>query len=149
MEKIKNRSNHPLYNAWNHMMFRCYNPKAKFYSSYGGRGIVVVERWHIFENFVKDMGKRPKGLSLDRINNDGPYSPENCRWATLSQQARNRRSVPMYSHNGQTKTLIEWTSELRLEHKTIWNRINVGWTFEKAISFPISKSNGGVLRARD
>jgi len=79
------------YSAWRNMLTRCFNVKGEKYPSYGGRGITVCKRWMRFENFIKDLGPKPNGLTLDRINNDGNYEPGNCRWATPSQQALNRR----------------------------------------------------------
>lgn len=81
----------PIYNSWNAMKQRCLNPNASKYRDYGARGITVCDRWLTFENFYADMGVRPEGKTLDRIDNDGNYEPGNCRWATPAQQSQNQR----------------------------------------------------------
>lgn len=81
------------YRAWRGLTQRCTNPKNPKFASYGGRGIQVCARWEHYENFLTDMGRCPPGCSLDRINNDGPYAPSNCRWATASEQRKNQRTV--------------------------------------------------------
>jgi len=89
----------PTYSTWSAMRARCHNPKNKCFNLYGGRGIRVCERWNDFANFLTDMGQKPEGMSIDRVDNDGPYDPSNCRWATLQTQARNKRQLSIRNRN--------------------------------------------------
>jgi hypothetical protein len=105
------------YSCWASMKARCENPRVRHYRRYGGRGIKVCSRWSLsFEAFLEDMGEMPKGLSLDRINNDGHYEPANCRWATPKEQGRNRSDTPRLTHNGETLSLSEWAERLGLPY---------------------------------
>lgn len=119
----------PEYRAWNEMHRRCLG-------KYRGRGIIVCERWHTFESFLADMGRRPSAdHSVDRINNAGDYDPDNCRWATREEQARNRSSNLQFTHDGRTLCLTEWCALLGLNYKRTRDRVvRFGWSFERAIS---------------
>lgn len=123
-----------LRNIWRHIKQRCQNPNNKAYPRYGGRGIYLCERWRIFENFYADMSPRPEGLSIDRIDNDGPYSPENCRWATASQQSRNQRHTPRYEFRGELLCPADIADRVGANRVKIAQRLCVGWTVEEAIS---------------
>lgn len=95
------------FRIWSHMLNRCNNPKDENYRHYGGRGIQVCERWRTFENFLADMGRAADDLTLDRINNSGDYSPENCRWATWEEQNTNKRNTLFVEHNGERIKLYD------------------------------------------
>lgn len=123
------------YRIWLSMRTRCENPKAVSYPHYGGRGITVCERWGSFENFYADMGDRPSvGHTLDRIDNDGPYAPENCRWATRAQQARNTRRGLFVTHQGRTMPVCDWAEEFGIHPGTLRDRLKRGLSFEQAVS---------------
>lgn len=124
------------YNIWCGMRQRCYNSNSPAYIYYGGRGIKVCERWHDYSNFVEDMGEKPKGLSLDRIDNNGDYSPQNCRWASNKEQMRNKSNAHLITYNGETKSLIEWAEHLGVSRGKLHNRIFNGWDIERAFTQP-------------
>lgn len=112
-----------IYNVWVQMKWRCRSPKSPMYHHYGGRGIAVCERWLNFENFLADMGEPPKGMSLDRINNDGNYEPSNCRWATQKDQCNNTRRNVFLTHNGERKTVAQWARIVGVPRRTIDGRL--------------------------
>ena len=124
---------------WGTMLSRCEDPRHEKYPSYGGRGIVVCHAWHKFENFYSDMGDRPFGWQIDRKDNDGPYSPENCRWASRSQQARNRRDTNLLSFNGQTLSISDWSDLTGVKRTTIRKRLKLGWSADKVLTRSIRK----------
>lgn len=129
---------HPLYRTWIRMMGRCYDRNDDRFASYGGRGIVVCDRWLSLELFIADNeGKKQKGLTLDRKNNDGPYSPENCHWTDASSQQRNRRTNRYLTYNGETMLLIDWAARLNMPQHSISTRIKRGWSIEKTLSTPV------------
>lgn len=109
----------PIHTTWKNIMQRCYNPNNPGYPDYGGRGIKVCDRWHTFENFYADMGAKPEGMSLDRINVDGGYEPDNCRWADKYIQARNKRNS-ITIEGIELKYLAE---ELGISYSTLFGRL--------------------------
>lgn len=111
------------YRTWDGMKARCLNPKHQSYHRYGGRGIRVCERWMTFENFYEDMGDAPDGFTLDRIDNDGNYCPENCRWADWDTQYSNRRNSVRVEFRGELKTIGEWCRLLNLSYERTYHRI--------------------------
>lgn len=132
-------SNTKEHRAWLAMHNRCNLKTLKGYENWGGRGIKVCSRWGSFDSFLEDMGYSPTSKhSIDRIDNNGNYEPQNCRWATNKQQTRNLRSNKNYELNGVVKTLSEWCEEFNLNYGTIHNRIySLKWCFQKAITSPI------------
>ena len=125
------------YNAWHSMKHRCYNPKTAHYKNYGGRGIRICLRWQkSFAAFLADMGPRPAGTSIDRTDNDGNYTPKNCRWATTKEQARNTRRNVWITVNSERLTLSDWAHHLGVSRQMIDARIRAGWTHKAAITTP-------------
>jgi len=118
---------------------RCYETNNPAYASYGGRGIRVCERWHDISNFVKDIVSIPDGMSLDRINNDGDYSPENCRIATPRQQSNNTRANILICIDGTTKTLAQWVDVYDISYGTVHRRIQQGVSYVDALSKPLRR----------
>lgn len=123
--------------VWDGMMARCYNPDLKQYHNWGGRGITVCERWHTYENFALDMGEPPDGLKLERTDNNGNYTPENCIWATDIEQNRNRRNNRLLTYKGETKCVTAWAEELKVNPKTLYTRVYLGWTDEQVLGTPL------------
>ena len=136
----------PTYRVWTGMHGRCFNKQNHAYKDYGGRGITVCEHWkHSFLNFLADMGEKPKGKSIDRIDNNGNYSPENCRWATPKEQSKNRRTNRVVEYNGNKILLIDLAERSGLGYSTLWNRIvNSNKPVERAADTPIRAINDNV-----
>jgi len=125
----------PTYTAWNSMRTRC-GDYGRPHKHWGGRGIKVCERWKSFENFLADMGERPAGMSLERINNDGDYEPGNCRWATRLEQMQNTRANRNLSHEGRTLSLSAWAREKGLSLDTIISRLRRKWSVAQTLDTP-------------
>lgn len=133
-----------IYSIWNGIIKRCNNPNDPHYPAYGARGIKVCAKWRTFIGFYEDMGADYRvGLSIDRIDNDGDYCPENCRWATPKEQARNRRNTKFV---GKDK-LIELCEKNGIRYGTVLERIRRGWDEEKALTTP-TKEVGGRLHKK-
>ena len=127
-----------IYWVWADMLSRCRNPNHKAYKNYGGRGVVVCDRWHRFEPFLADMGPRPVGRMLDRINNNGRYEPDNCRWATRKEQNSNRRNCIYVMCDGEQVTLKECCRRRGIKYRPIVKRIqDRNWPIEMALTVPI------------
>lgn len=122
--------------TWQNLRARCSDTKSADYASYGGRGITVCSRWlNSYENFIADMGKKPRpGMSIDRIDNDGPYSPENCRWADAITQASNKRTTRVISAFGLSMTMAKWAREMGCSQSKLFIRKKLGWSDEKTVA---------------
>lgn len=136
-------TNTPEYHVWCGMKKRCNDPKDSHYHRYGGRGIRVCERWaRSFEHFIADMGRRPTWRhSLDRIDGDGDYAPENCRWATPKQQGSRTSRVQHLTVDGVTRNLSEWAEQVGGTRTIIRKRLARGWSLKRAVSEPVHRTN--------
>ena len=132
-----------LYGIWSDMRLRCYDEKNIAYHRYGGRGITICDEWKndvkAFYDWATANGYKDS-LTIDRIDNDGNYCPENCRWATIKEQASNRRSNILVTHNGKTQTMKKWANEVGTPYKVVWARMQkLGWSAERSLTEPVKK----------
>ncbi len=125
--------------SWGLMLARCRNKNCPSYPIYGGRGITVCERWNSFANFRQDMGERPKGMTLDRIDNNGNYEPGNVRWASRAEQSRNTRRNRIFSLGGKDQCLKDWAAEVGIHYETLRSRLAAGLTLEFELSRKIGR----------
>lgn len=117
------------------MLTRCNNPSYREYHLYGGRGIKVCERWlESFDNFLEDMGERPPGMTIERKRVNEGYSPDNCKWATIEEQANNKRNNVVIEHAGRRLTIAQWARELNLKAGTLYFRHSKGWPPDRVLA---------------
>ena len=133
---IHGQSGTHMYRLWQALKSRCLSPSGKYYHNYGGRGITVCDRWReSFEHFLEDVGPRPsEDYTLDRIDNDGNYEPGNCRWATWSEQCRNKRTNLNLTFNGETMCITDWARRIGVSVECLKYRIKMGWPVDSIIS---------------
>jgi hypothetical protein len=147
----------PEYKIWGAMKGRCNNPEDLSYQNYGARGVKVCKRWNDFSAFLEDMGNRPtEKHTIDRIDNNGSYTcgkcpeckernqPLNCRWATRTVQARNKRSTRTLVFNGEERAVAEWAEIYGIEYTTLWARLKCGWTIQRALTTRARVGNNGT-----
>lgn len=136
--------------VWYDMNQRCTNPKCASYKNYGARGIKVCAEWReSFDAFLRDMGYRPEGLTLDRLDNSDGYHKENCAWRTMKEQLRNTRRNTLLTLNGVTHCLAEWVEVTGIPRKQLSNRLRRGWSVERALTTPLGPPpTGGALNMK-
>ncbi len=121
--------------VWTSMVSRCQNEKHRAFKHYGARGIAVCDRWLKFENFLADMGEKPVGLSIERVDNNRGYEPSNCRWATMTEQARNRRNNVRYAYDGSMLTVAELSAQTGIDEQVLTDRLaKRGWSVAAALA---------------
>lgn len=139
-------SHHPLFDTWKQMMARCYNPDHESYHRYGAVGISVCGRWHDLASFISDMGERPEGMTLDRIDNNKGYELGNCRWATKLAQTLNRGITRNITYQGRTQCIAHWAREFGLPQPTLDRRLAAGWPIERALTQPLRRWPGDLRK---
>ncbi len=131
------------YRIWYNLKNRIFNPNIDSYKYYGGRGIKMDPRWLVFETFIADMGECPEGLSIERIHNDGHYTPGNCKWATKKEQANNTRTNRFLTYQGKTKTVAQWAEDLGVSPFLIYQRLDrLSWAVARALTQPAQRQSG-------
>lgn len=138
LHKTHGENHTDLYGVWHGMMLRCHTKSYRAYKWYGARGIIVCDHWHKYENF-RDWANQngyQKGLTIERINNNKGYSPDNCRWATTKEQQNNRRSNHLVTYNGETHNITQWGEITGLGFDTIARRLKNGWSIEDTLTKP-------------
>lgn len=135
------------YIVWNNMKQRCYNTNLPIYPHYGGRGISVCERWlESFDNFLNDMGSRPGSeYSIGRIDNDGDYCPENCRWENLDQQKKNKRWTQYVTYKREEVKLIDLCEQMGVKRGIVYGRLKNGWSLEEALNTPLRDNTSSII----
>ncbi len=128
-----------VYAVWSAMVQRCTNPRHKEWGNYGERGISVCQLWMTFDGFYADMGDQPKNATIDRIDNDGNYCPNNCRWATQADQARNKRTNVRVSWRGRSRIIGDVADEFGINRGTVYSRLGRGWSPEEALTTPLGQ----------
>lgn len=125
------------YATWQSLIQRCIHPTHRNYKNYGGRGITVCNRWLKFENFLTDMGKKPKGYEIDRIDNNKGYYKRNCKWVTSKENNRNKRNNHLIIFNGEIQCLAAWSEQYNISQHTLTMRLRRGWPIPKALLTPV------------
>ena len=125
-----------LYRIYKHMLNRCNNPNDIRYTQYGGRGISICDEWNTFEKFATWANNNgyQDTLSIDRIDVNKDYSPENCRWSTPYEQSCNKTNTRLVTFGGKTQCIAEWAKELNMPYKKLWRRFNLGWDVKRALT---------------
>lgn len=136
--RTHSKSGTSIYSIWGSMVRRCHAPNAKDYYRYGAIGIKVCDQWRTFDGFYTDMGDRPEGMSIDRIDNTKGYEPLNCRWATNTTQQRNKSNNLILDFDGKSMCLSGWSEVLGINEQTLYARLKNGWTVDRAFTQPVA-----------